>query len=125
MKPSHTPQILIILEITNGKKLVENWTTCTLGDAKNQNLTWNYKFNFLANPWGPYYMGIWTIKCILHVWLVSTQWLSIETSFSTPKNEIYYEPQPLYNHFKMHVNYNELQHGFDVIPTMQQTNEHK
>jgi hypothetical protein len=50
LKPSHTPQILlIILEITNGKK---NWwriePPCTLGDAKNQNLTWNYKFNFLA-----------------------------------------------------------------------------
>jgi hypothetical protein len=25
----------------------------------------------------------------------------------------------------MHVNYNELQHGFDIIPTMQQTKEHK
>jgi hypothetical protein len=64
LKPSHTPQILlIILEITNGKK---NWwriePPCTLGDVKNQNLTWNYKFNFLAYPRGPYYMGVWTIN---------------------------------------------------------------
>ncbi len=38
----------------------KNWTTCTLGDAKIKNLTWNYKFNFLPNPSGPYYMGKWT-----------------------------------------------------------------
>jgi hypothetical protein len=26
------------------------------------NLAWNYKFNFLPNPSGPYYMGNWTIN---------------------------------------------------------------